>query len=192
MIDTAVIFCGGYGSRLGSITKKIPKPMVMVNGKPFLEHLLIQLRENNIKKVFLLVGYKKNKIVNYFNNGKKIGLKIEYSYNPPEYETGYRLNYIKDKIKKDFFILYCYNYCPINFSKNYSFFKNKKSLLCLSVVKKKNGNISFNKYNKIKYSLVRNVKNNYVEIGYIIAKKNFLKNLTDENIKLSKDTLNVV
>ena len=35
MIKTGVIFCGGYGKRLGSITKKIPKPMVLVNKKPF-------------------------------------------------------------------------------------------------------------------------------------------------------------
>ena len=52
MIKTSVIFCGGYGTRLGSITKKKPKPMVLVNKKPFLEHLLIQLKNVLSKSLF--------------------------------------------------------------------------------------------------------------------------------------------
>ena len=55
-IKQAVIFCGGMGTRLGFITKNIPKPMVDVCGKPFLEHLIIQLKKNGIKKILLLVG----------------------------------------------------------------------------------------------------------------------------------------
>ena len=39
----AVILCGGEGSRLGNITKKIPKPLIKVNGKPFLEHQIKEL-----------------------------------------------------------------------------------------------------------------------------------------------------
>ena len=54
MISTAVIFCGGYGKRLGNITKKIPKPMVLVAKKPFLEHLLLQLKKNGIKNLFTI------------------------------------------------------------------------------------------------------------------------------------------
>ena len=50
MLKTCVIFCGGLGTRLGRITKEIPKPMVMVNKKPFLEHLLIQIKQLGIKK----------------------------------------------------------------------------------------------------------------------------------------------
>ena len=45
--------------------EKKPKPMVLVNKKPFLEHLLIQIKNLGIKKVFLLVGYKKKQIINY-------------------------------------------------------------------------------------------------------------------------------
>ena len=44
-VTQAVIFCGGRGTRLGSITRNTPKPMVMVSGKPFLEHLIIQLKK---------------------------------------------------------------------------------------------------------------------------------------------------
>ena len=71
MINQAVILCGGLGTRLGHLTRRVQKPMVMVAGKPFLEHLIIQLRENGIKKFLLLVGFKKEKIINYFGNGEK-------------------------------------------------------------------------------------------------------------------------
>ena len=137
MIKTSVIFCGGYGKRLGSITKKIPKPMVLVNKKPFLEHLIIQLKNLGIKKIYLLVGYKHNLIKKYFKSGKKLGVKIIYSFNEPDKETGYRLNSIKNKIKENFLLMYGDNYSPINLIKHYLFFKKHKSLITLSVCKKK-------------------------------------------------------
>ena len=137
MIKTSVIFCGGYGTRLGSITKKKPKPMVLVNKKPFLEHIIIQLKNLGIKKVYLLVGYKHKQIEKYFKNGKKFGIKIIYSFNKPDKETGYRLNSIKKKIKEDFLLMYADNYCPINLVRHYLFFKKNKSLITLSICKKK-------------------------------------------------------
>ena len=79
MIKEAVILCGGYGTRLGSLTKNNSKAMVIVTGKPFLEHLIIQLKKNGIKIIFLLVGFKKEKIINYFGDGEKWGVKIYYS-----------------------------------------------------------------------------------------------------------------
>jgi D-glycero-D-manno-heptose 1,7-bisphosphate phosphatase len=186
MIKTCVIFCGGFGKRLGSITKKKPKPMVLVNKKPFLEHLLIQIKNLGIKKVFLLVGYKKKQIIDYFKSGRKLGLQIEYSYCAPENETGFRLNLIKDRIKEDFLLMYCDNYCPINLKKNFLIFKKKKSLLTLSVCKKNGGNISISLDDQIKYDASRKKKFNFVEIGYIICNKKFLKYINNENISINK------
>ena len=51
-----LVLCGGRGERLRPITKKIPKPMVLVAKKPFLEHLLLQLKKIGIKKFFFLIG----------------------------------------------------------------------------------------------------------------------------------------
>ena len=84
MIKQAVIFCGGLGKRLNKITKKIPKPMVIVQNKPFLEHLIIQLKKNGIKEIILLIGYKGEIIKNYFLNGKKFKIKIKYFFLPPK------------------------------------------------------------------------------------------------------------
>ena len=53
-IKQAVIFCGGLGTRLGNITKNLPKPMIKVGEKPFLEHLIIQLKKKWYKKLIFV------------------------------------------------------------------------------------------------------------------------------------------
>lgn len=190
MIRTCIIFCGGYGSRLGSITKKIPKPMVPVMNKPFLEHLLIQLKSIGIRKVFLLVGYKHKKIKNYFKFGKKFGLKIQYSYNHPDFKTGYRLNAIKKKIRENFLLMYCDNYSPFNLKKHFNYFKKTKSLITLSIHKKKFGNVSKLINDKAKYYLKRKKNIKFVEIGYMVCSKNLLKFINHDNISLSNYFVN--
>jgi mannose-1-phosphate guanylyltransferase len=87
----AVIFCGGLGSRLRPLTETIPKPMVPIMDKPFLEYLLVQLEEQGINRFVLLTGYLGKMIQEYFGDGSKWGWVIEYSHGPEEWDTGRRL-----------------------------------------------------------------------------------------------------
>ena len=139
MIKQAVIFCGGSGTRLKQISKKVPKPMVDICGKPFLEHLIIQLKKNGIKSLILLTGYKNKIIENYFLDGKKLNLKITYSYLPASAQTGTRLYKVKDKLNSKFLLLYSDNYSSINIHKlNDELEKSKKKMvICLSKKKKR-------------------------------------------------------
>ncbi len=186
-IRQAVIFCGGLGTRLGKITKNLPKPMVEVAGKPFLEHLIIQLKKNGIKEVLLLVGYKNEIIRNYFEDGKKFNIEIKYSYMPIETQTGTRLFKVKNKLKNKFILLYCDNYSSLNIHKlNFELIKSKKNIL-VSLVKKKNGNCLLNKINKtVIYKINRKAKYDYVEIGYMIVIKKILKYLKKSDKEFSK------
>ena len=70
LTSQAVILCGGRGTRLGPITDTLPKPMAPVCGKPFLAHLLDQLKENGFQEVVLLIGYLGHIIEDYFGDGK--------------------------------------------------------------------------------------------------------------------------
>ena len=58
MIDAAILV-GGIGSRLGKITKKTPKPLIKIDKKRFLDHLLAKLSRYNFRKIYLLCSYKK-------------------------------------------------------------------------------------------------------------------------------------
>ena len=58
---------------------------------PFLEYIIKENVRNKFKKNFILVGYKGEVIEDYFGNGKKFGIHIEYDYQPVSFETGLRL-----------------------------------------------------------------------------------------------------
>ena len=62
-----IILCGGKGTRLKPITHKIPKPMVQVKGKPILWYIINQLKQYNINKLFVAIGYKAKYIRDYFD-----------------------------------------------------------------------------------------------------------------------------
>src|SRR5918992_314665 len=87
----AVILAGGRGTRLRPLTDARPKPMVEILGKPFLEYQIEQLREQGFQRVLLLLGYLPEVVRDYFGNGQRWGIKIEYSVSAVDDETGRRI-----------------------------------------------------------------------------------------------------
>lgn len=75
----AVIQAGGKGTRISSITGDlIPKPMLEVDGYPILYHQMMNLKKSGITDITLVIGHLGNIIKDYFNDGKKLGLNIDY------------------------------------------------------------------------------------------------------------------
>ncbi len=74
----ALILAGGIGTRLKPITDEIPKPMMPVHGKPILQHNVELLRKHGISKILIAIGYKGEKIKEYFGDGKRFGVDITY------------------------------------------------------------------------------------------------------------------
>jgi dTDP-glucose pyrophosphorylase/CBS domain-containing protein len=72
------IMAGGFGKRLMPLTEKLPKPMLPVNGRPLLEHLVCKLREAGIQHVSISTHYLAKSIVEHFQDGADFGLRIEY------------------------------------------------------------------------------------------------------------------
>lgn len=102
----AVIMAGGKGTRLASITKnEIPKPMALIAGKPILEWQIECLKENGIKDITLIIGYLGNKIREYFNDGSKFGVNINYIEEKEPLGTAGSFFYLKDCLKDDYFLL---------------------------------------------------------------------------------------
>ena len=75
----AVILAGGLGTRLQPYTKFKPKPMLPLGEKPILEYLIEWIKKNGVKEIVLCVSYLRKKIEDYFGDGKKFGVKIEYA-----------------------------------------------------------------------------------------------------------------
>ena len=80
----AAILAGGLGTRLGRLTQTVPKPMVPVNGKPFLEHEIGLLKRSGIGDFVLCVGHLGEKVEDYFGNGNRWGVRVRYSYDGPK------------------------------------------------------------------------------------------------------------
>ena len=74
----ALVLAAGAGTRLRPLTEDRPKAMVEVNGKPMLQIVLEQLKTVDVKDVVIVVHYMKDKIIDYFGDGSKMGLNIKY------------------------------------------------------------------------------------------------------------------
>ncbi len=74
----AVILCAGIGKRLKPYTDKIQKTMLLVHGKPFLEYIINGMKYAGFRDIILVVGYRKEQIIDYFQTGKKWDVNIEY------------------------------------------------------------------------------------------------------------------
>lgn len=77
--NKVIIMAGGLGSRLGSLTKDMPKPMLPVSGKPLLEHIIENFKNQGFNKFILCVNYKSQIIKNHFNDGLELGVEIQYT-----------------------------------------------------------------------------------------------------------------
>jgi dTDP-glucose pyrophosphorylase len=73
-----VIMAGGFGTRLRPLTESTPKPMLAIGGKPILERLIDHYKQNGIGTITLVVYYKKEIIQDYFEDGAKWGITIDY------------------------------------------------------------------------------------------------------------------
>jgi NDP-sugar pyrophosphorylase family protein len=112
----AVILAGGLGTRLGPLTRKIPKPMVPVAGAPYLEHQLRLLARQSFRDVLLLTGHLGEQIESYFGNGSRLGLRIRYSREAQPQGTGGALRDARRHLAESFLLMYGDSLLPIEYA----------------------------------------------------------------------------
>ena len=105
-ITKAIILAAGNGTRLSKLTSKKPKPLLTVGEKPILEHTVKALSNVGIKNIFIVVNYMEEMIKEYFGNGSKFNVNIQYlTQDSPEGGTGDAVNTAKGKINESFIVL---------------------------------------------------------------------------------------
>lgn len=77
-VTQAVILAAGRGTRMAELTDELPKPMIPVRGKPILESIIDGLVENGIRRFLIVVGWRKDVIIDHFGNGAKGEWDVEY------------------------------------------------------------------------------------------------------------------
>ena len=123
----AVILAGGRGSRLVPLTDDIPKPMILIEDKPFLEYMILMLKRNFLKKILLCVGYLGHRIEDYFKDGHRWGVQIRYSYEKELLGTGGALKLASDLIEEKFLLLYGDSYLDIDYNDFVIFFEKQNT-----------------------------------------------------------------
>lgn len=103
--NIAVIMAGGRGTRLGELTRNIPKPMLKVAGRPILERLILHLVGHGIRNIRLSVHYLADVIEDHFGDGKSLGCKIEYLREEEPLGSGGCLALLQEVPKED--VLVC-------------------------------------------------------------------------------------
>lgn len=114
-VATLVLLAGGRGTRLSELTRQIPKPAALVNGRPLITYLIDWAQENDLKKVIVCGGYLFNKleqsIYNYYKNQSKaidLKLQLEIIDTGLDEKTGQRLRLIQEKLLEDEYFLCTY------------------------------------------------------------------------------------
>ena len=110
-----VILAGGLGTRLRPITEQIPKPMVEVNGRPFLEYILRHMAGQGFDRVLLLVGYLGDQVRKHFGDGRQFGVSIDYSFESSPLGTGGAIREAFAKLDDTFLVLYGDSFLPIDY-----------------------------------------------------------------------------
>jgi len=97
-----IVMAGGLGTRMLPKTKYLPKPMIRINGKPMLENLIFHFKKYNFYKFYFSVNYLKEKIINYFKDGRKQKIDISYLIENKKLGTAGSLSLLNvDEIESD-------------------------------------------------------------------------------------------
>ncbi len=117
----ALIMAGGQGTRLRPLTNDKPKPMLSVGEKPILETIINQLRENDIRNIFIAINYKGKQIENHFKNGDRFGVNIEYLKETKKMGTAGALSLLPKHINDTLLVLNADLLTRLNFQRLLSF-----------------------------------------------------------------------
>lgn len=104
-ITQAVILAAGRGTRMRELTEDLPKPMIPVRGRPILEHIVTGLKAHGVTRFLIVVGYRKDVVMDYFGDGSRFGVAIEYVEQVKQDGTGRVVDLGRDFTGGDPFVL---------------------------------------------------------------------------------------
>jgi NDP-sugar pyrophosphorylase family protein len=190
----AVILAGGAGTRLRPLTDTIPKPMIPVNGRPFLQYIVEWLVKYGVRECVFSIGYLADKFEEYFGDGSRFGLNIIYSVENQFLGTAGAIKLAENHLQDDFFVINGDTFLPVDLDDVYEAYRKTGRTGMIVVYdnseKVAEGNIDIDEDGKVlaygKKELLkkgdqivnlgsasRNYK--YVDAGVYVFKKDFLK-----------------
>jgi mannose-1-phosphate guanylyltransferase len=131
----AVILAGGLGTRLRPVTYEIPKSLIPVHGRTLTEHILDLLKKYEVNEVVMTIGYLREKIKDYFKDGKQFGVKMSYVEEDKPLGTAGALSLLKDKLDETFVVMNGDNLIDIDVEDMFNKHKRNKALITIALNK---------------------------------------------------------
>lgn len=126
-----VIMAGGKGTRIASIAADIPKPMIKIDGVPVLEREIVCLRDQGFNDIIITVSHLADQIIDYFGDGSKYGVAIDYYIEKEPLGNAGALFRLKDRLSDDFLLLNADSVFDIDFKRFVAYHKAKSALATL-------------------------------------------------------------
>lgn len=168
----ALFLAGGMGTRLKPLTDDLPKPMVPIMNKPLLERSMENLRKCGINEIVISAGYKAKYIKEYFGDGSKFGLKIEYVCEDIPLGTGGAIKKTGHLYDDTFLVFNADILCNIDIMELVEFHKAKSAAVTIAITQVENpsayGVIEYDQ-NDYAVSFTEKPKANEIKSNYINA-----------------------
>lgn len=150
----AVILAGGLGTRLQPYTTFLPKAMLPLGDRPLLEHLIEWIKNSGLDSFVLCVSYLRKTIEDYFEDGSRFGVKIEYAVANRPLATAGQLKTAQEFLDETFVCVYGDSVFDFNLKNMIDYHKRKKSFVTMGLYEYKTrlpyGFIEMDKTNRVK------------------------------------------
>ncbi|MCP4130490.1 MAG: nucleotidyltransferase family protein [bacterium] len=139
-MNTAMILCAGFGTRMKDYTKETPKVMLPIDGKPILEYTINHLAKLGINNIIINLHYFPDQITSYFSDGKKFGVNITYSYEEEPLGTAGAIKKVEKSLtgEDDFLLLYGDIVCNQDYYKLYEFHRTNPGAIATIILHERN------------------------------------------------------
>jgi NDP-sugar pyrophosphorylase family protein len=179
-----VILAGGLATRLKNRTRNLPKSMITVGNRPFLEYQLELLKNAGITEIVLCIGYLGEQIQMYFGDGSKYGIDITYSSEDHPLGTAGALKKAENLLNDVFFTLYGDSYLFLDFSNIMSYFRSHDKSALMTVYRNHDqydkSNTVINSGLVTKYSKQEKTADMlYIDYGVNVFRKEILQMIPD-------------
>ena len=187
-----VILAGGFGTRIADHSN-LPKPMISINGKPIISHILEIFINQGFTDFLIAVGYKGHIIKKYFKQNF-----IEYNIKVVDTGlrtlTGNRLKKLRNYLNEDNFMLtYGDGLCNINLKKLLKFHRSHKKLVTVTAVHPpaRFGELLLKRTNVINFEEKPQLQKGWINGGFFIFKKEFLELIPKKQVMLEREPLKI-
>ena len=185
-----VILAGGFGTRIADHSK-MPKPMISINGKPIIAHILEIYIKQGFDKFIIAVGFKGHVIKNYFKkNFKNYDIKIVDT--GLKTLTGNRIKKLKKHLdEKNFMLTYGDGLCNINLKKLLNFHLKHKKLVTVTAVHPpaRFGELVIDRHKVTNFEEKPQLQRGWINGGYFVVEPTFLKLIGNKNVMLERSPL---